>query len=49
MSTTYLIPAVALALGLAFRGESVDGLAIVGSAIAIAGAYLVNKAARRAQ
>lgn len=48
-STTYLIPAVALALGLLVRGESVNGLAIAGSAIALAGAYLVNTAARPAQ
>jgi drug/metabolite transporter (DMT)-like permease len=47
-STTYLIPGVALALGLAFRGESVEALAVVGSAIALAGAYLVNTASRRA-
>jgi drug/metabolite transporter (DMT)-like permease len=45
-STTYLIPGVALALGLAFRGESVDAIAVVGSAIALAGAYLVNTARR---
>jgi len=45
-STTYLIPAVALALGLLFRGESVDALAIVGSAIALSGAYLVNTTRR---
>jgi drug/metabolite transporter (DMT)-like permease len=45
-STTYLIPGVALALGLAFRGESVDAIAVVGSAVAISGAYLVNTARR---
>jgi drug/metabolite transporter (DMT)-like permease len=47
-STTYLIPGVALVLGLAFRGESVEALAVVGSAIALAGAYLVNTARRSA-
>jgi drug/metabolite transporter (DMT)-like permease len=41
-STTYLIPAVSLFLGLVFRGESVDVLAVVGSAVALSGAYLVN-------
>ena len=46
-STTYLIPAVALVLGLAFRGDSVDVIAIVGSAIALSGAYLVNTTQRR--
>ena len=43
-STTYLIPAVSLFLGLVFRGESVAALAVVGSSIALAGAYLVNTA-----
>jgi drug/metabolite transporter (DMT)-like permease len=46
-STTYLIPGVSLALGLAFRGESVHGIAIVGSLVALAGAYLVNTGVRR--
>ena len=41
-STTYLIPAVSLFLGVVFRGESVEALAVVGSTIALAGAYLVN-------
>lgn len=41
-STTYLIPAVSLFLGLTFRGESVEALAVLGSSVALAGAYLVN-------
>jgi len=41
-STTYVIPGVALVLGLAVRGESVAVLAIVGSIVALSGAYLVN-------
>lgn len=45
-STTYLIPGVALFLGLALRGESVAGVALVGSAVALVGAYLVNTASR---
>ena len=45
-STTYLIPGVALLLGLAVRGESVAVLAVVGSAIALSGAYLVNTGTR---
>lgn len=45
-STTYLIPAVALVLGLVFRDETVEVLAIVGCAIALSGAYLVNTARR---
>jgi drug/metabolite transporter (DMT)-like permease len=44
-STTYLIPAVSLFLGLVFRSESVEAMAIVGSSIALAGAYLVNTSA----
>ena len=46
-STTYLIPGVSLALGLAFRGESVHAIAIVGSVVALAGAYLVNTGVRK--
>jgi drug/metabolite transporter (DMT)-like permease len=47
-SATYLIPGVSLALGVVFRGEDVHAIAIVGSAIALAGAYLVNTAVRAA-
>ena len=36
-----------LALGLAFRGESVHAIAIVGSVVALAGAYLVNTGVRK--
>lgn len=43
-STTYLIPAVSLFLGVVFRGESVEALAVIGSSIAVSGAYLVNTA-----
>jgi drug/metabolite transporter (DMT)-like permease len=46
-STTYLIPAVSLALGLTFRGETVRAIAIVGSVVALAGAYLVNTGVRK--
>lgn len=48
-STTYLIPGVALVLGLTVRDESIAALAVVGSAIALSGAYLVNTATRRAR
>jgi drug/metabolite transporter (DMT)-like permease len=41
-STTYLIPAVSVMLGIVLRGESVEVLALAGSAIAVSGAYLVN-------
>lgn len=47
-STTYLIPGVALLLGLSVRGESVAAMAVAGSAVALSGAYLVNTGTRRA-
>jgi drug/metabolite transporter (DMT)-like permease len=46
-STTYLIPAVSVVLGVSFRGESVEWLALLGCVVALAGAYLVNTAVRR--
>jgi drug/metabolite transporter (DMT)-like permease len=46
-STTYLIPGVSIVLGVAFRGERVDAQALVGSAVALSGAYLVNTALTR--
>lgn len=46
-STTYLIPGVSLVLGLVFRGEDVHAIAIVGSVVAVGGAYPVNTAVRR--
>ncbi len=45
-STTYLIPAMSIALGVALRGETTDAIALAGSAVAVAGAYLVNTARR---
>jgi drug/metabolite transporter (DMT)-like permease len=47
-STTYLIPAVSVILGISFRGESVEWVALMGCAVALGGAYLVNTAVRRA-
>lgn len=43
--SVYLVPVVALLLGSVVRHESVAVLAIVGSAIAVFGAYLTNRAA----
>jgi drug/metabolite transporter (DMT)-like permease len=43
-ATAFLIPPVALALGVVVRGERVALLAIVGAAICVAGAWLVNRA-----
>ncbi len=44
--TTYLIPAVALALGVVLRDEKVAALSIVGSLAALLGAYLTNRSPR---
>lgn len=41
-STTYLIPGVSIVLGVVVRGESVEPIALVGSVVALFGAYLVN-------
>jgi drug/metabolite transporter (DMT)-like permease len=46
--TTYIIPIVALGLGVVLRDEDVALLAIVGSLVALYGAYLTNRAPRRA-
>ncbi|MCB0966685.1 MAG: DMT family transporter [Ilumatobacter sp.] len=45
-STTYLIPAVSIVLGVALRDETTEAIALLGSAVAVAGAYLVNTARR---
>ena len=45
-SATYLIPGVSLALGVLFRDEEVHLVAVVGSVVALVGAYLVNTAVR---
>mgnify|MGYP002629517878 CR=1 FL=1 len=47
-STTYLIPGVSIVLGISFRGESVELIALVGSVVAVLGAYLVNTITRPA-
>jgi drug/metabolite transporter (DMT)-like permease len=43
-TTTYLIPVVAIALGVLFRHETVAPLAIVGVVIVLAGAFLASRA-----
>jgi drug/metabolite transporter (DMT)-like permease len=45
-STTYLIPGVSVVLGISFRDESVEWIALLGCVVALAGAYLVNTAVR---
>lgn len=42
----YLIPVVALVLGVVVRGESVDALAVVGLVLVLAGAWLTSRAGR---
>ena len=43
-STTYLIPGVSIVLGVVLRDESIEPIALIGSAVALSGAYLVNTA-----
>lgn len=46
-ATTFLIPAVALVLGVTVRGERVALLSIVGAAVCLVGAWLVRRASLR--
>jgi drug/metabolite transporter (DMT)-like permease len=43
-ATTFLIPPVALALGVVVRGEHVARLSVVGGVVCVAGAWLVRRA-----
>lgn len=43
-TTTYLIPIVAIVLGVVFRDEVVQPIAIVGVAVVLSGAYLATRA-----
>jgi drug/metabolite transporter (DMT)-like permease len=43
-ATTFLIPPVALLLGVLVRGEQVAALAVVGGAVCLAGAWLMRRA-----
>jgi drug/metabolite transporter (DMT)-like permease len=43
-ATTFLIPAVALVLGIVIRGESVAFIAIVGSVVCVVGAWIIRRA-----
>jgi len=45
-TTTYLIPVVAIVLGVAFRDEVVQPVAIVGVVVVLVGAYLATRAVR---
>ena len=42
--TTFLIPAVALVLGVVVRGEKVAWLSIVGSVVCVGGAWVMRRA-----
>lgn len=44
--TTYFIPVVAIVLGVAFRGDSVAGITLVGTALVLIGAYLTSRKVR---
>ena len=46
-ASTFLMPAVALVLGLAVRGERVAAIAMVGGAVCLVGAWLVRRASLR--
>jgi drug/metabolite transporter (DMT)-like permease len=45
-ATTFLIPGVALVLGVAVRGERVALLSVIGCATCVAGAWLMRRAPR---
>lgn len=47
-ATTFLIPAVALALGVMVRGERVALVSVAGGAVCLAGAWLIRRASLRA-
>jgi drug/metabolite transporter (DMT)-like permease len=40
---TYVVPVVALALGMAFRGDQVTGLAVAGVVLVFGGALLASR------
>jgi drug/metabolite transporter (DMT)-like permease len=46
-ATTFLIPAVALVLGVVFRSERVAALSVAGGAVCVAGAWLIQRAQAR--
>jgi len=41
--TVYFIPVVAIVLGVLLRDETVAGIAIVGTALVLVGAYLTSR------
>jgi drug/metabolite transporter (DMT)-like permease len=45
--TTYLVPVVAIGLGATFRGDRIQPAELVGTALVLAGAYLISRRQRR--
>ena len=45
-TTTYLIPVVAIVLGVVFRSEVVQPIAMAGVVVVLSGAYLATRAVR---
>lgn len=45
-TTTYLVPVVAIALGVIFRGEAVSPIAVVGVIVVLTGAFVASRAVR---
>ena len=48
-ATLFLIPIVALVLGVALRGEAVAPLSVAGAAVCLAGAWLIRRPARTSE
>jgi drug/metabolite transporter (DMT)-like permease len=46
-ATAFLVPVVALALGVAVRGERVAALSVIGGAVCLLGAWQIRRAAAR--
>jgi len=47
-TTTYMVPVVAIVLGIVFRGETVAPIAVVGVGVVLIGAYWATRAVRAA-
>jgi drug/metabolite transporter (DMT)-like permease len=43
-TTTYLVPVIAIVLGVTFRNESVSPVALVGVVVVLFGAYVASRA-----
>ena len=47
-TVTYMFPVVAIILGVLFRDETLHPVALAGTVLVLAGAWLVSRAERRA-